>query len=143
MRVFFARDASYDTLFWLEAILSNGIPPASPCCKFRKFFGDSNGPGRGARIQVGQSTLEVVLHAAPLCRAEQSTLEVVLHAAPDDDGRQTQDTVSKQTKKHMMRMNKKPFYTAPEAEFLDVRFEECFLESDPIKPWEPDDDPLE
>ena len=55
----------------------------------------------------------------------------------------TQDTVSKQTKKHMMRMNKKPFYTAPEAEFLDVRFEENFLNSDPIKPWEPDDDPLE
>ncbi len=26
-----------------------------------------------------------------------------------------------------MRMNKKPFYTAPEAEFLDVRFEECIL----------------
>ena len=40
-------------------------------------------------------------------------------------------------------MNKKPFYTAPEAEFLDVRFEGNFLDSDPIKPWEPDDDPLE
>ena len=98
----------------------------------------------GARIQVGAKYAGgVVLHAAPLCRAEQSTLEVVLHAAQGDDGRQTQDTVSKQTKKHMMRMNKKPFYTAPEAEFLDVRFEGNFLDSDPIKPWEPDDDPLE
>ena len=43
----------------------------------------------------------------------------------------------------MMRMKKNPFYTAPDAEFLDVWFEENFLESDPIKPWEPDDDPLE
>ena len=85
------------------------------------------------------------MHAAPFHQAEQSTLEgwfctlllftrrskvrwrLFLHAAPGDDGRQTQDTVSKQTKKHMMRMNKKPFYTAPEAEFLDVRFEDGLL----------------
>ena len=40
-------------------------------------------------------------------------------------------------------MNKKTFYTAPEAEFLVVRFEENFLESDPIKPWEGDGDDLD
>ena len=111
MLVLFARDASYDTLFWPEAILSNGIPPASPCCKFRNYFGDSNGPGRSAQIQVGAKYAGWA----------------VLHADPGDDGRQTQDTVSKQTKKHMMRMNKKPFYTAPEAEFLVVGFEENFV----------------
>ena len=41
-----------------------------------------------------------------------------------------------------MLMNKKPFYAAPEAEFLVVRFEESLLASDPIKPWEPDDEEL-
>ena len=40
-------------------------------------------------------------------------------------------------------MRKKLFYEAPDAELLVVRFEENFLDSDPIKPWEPDDDPLE
>ena len=42
-------------------------------------------------------------------------------------------------------MNKNPFYAAPEAELLVVRFEENLLGSgdDPIKPWTPDDDPLE
>ncbi len=40
-------------------------------------------------------------------------------------------------------MNKKQFYEAPETELIVVRFEKNFLDSDPIKPWEPDDDPLE
>jgi hypothetical protein len=40
-------------------------------------------------------------------------------------------------------MRKKAFYEAPDAELLVVRFEENFLDSDPIKPWEPDDEPLE
>ena len=43
----------------------------------------------------------------------------------------------------MLLMKKNPFYTAPEAEFLVVRFEENFLDSNPIKPWEPDEEPLE
>ena len=41
-------------------------------------------------------------------------------------------------------MRKKQFYEAPDAELFVVGFEENFLDSDPpIKPWEPDDDPLE
>ena len=39
-------------------------------------------------------------------------------------------------------MIKKSFYTAPEAELLVIRIEENIM-SDPIKPWEEDDEPLE
>lgn len=34
----------------------------------------------------------------------------------------------------MMRMKKNPFYTAPEAEFLDVWFEENFMGSNDGRP---------
>ena len=41
-------------------------------------------------------------------------------------------------------MNKIKFdYEAPEAEVFEVRIEENILSGEPIKPWEPDDDPLE
>ena len=39
------------------------------------------------------------------------------------------ETVLKQIKNNMLLMKKNPFYTAPEAEFLVVRFEENLLTS--------------
>lgn len=39
-------------------------------------------------------------------------------------------------------MTKKQLYETPEAEVLVVRIEQNIM-SDPVKPWEPDDDPLE
>lgn len=40
-------------------------------------------------------------------------------------------------------MLKKQFYEAPDAELFEVRFEENILSGEPIKPWDPDGDPLE
>ena len=41
-------------------------------------------------------------------------------------------------------MRKKQLYEAPDAELFVVGFEENILSGDPpIKPWDPDDDPLE
>ena len=39
-------------------------------------------------------------------------------------------------------MTKKQLYETPEAEVLVVKIEQNIM-SDPVKPWEPDDDPLE
>lgn len=39
-------------------------------------------------------------------------------------------------------MTKKQLYETPEAEVLVVKIEQNIM-SDPVKPWESDDDPLE
>lgn len=38
---------------------------------------------------------------------------------------------------------KKFFYEKPDSEVFEVRIEENILSGEPIKPWEPDEDPLE